>query len=329
MRYFKYLVLAFLITIPVNVFAGDFPAIQSNVTFLTTDRPDEEAYAYYDLRNRKSYIQVTHVDDVRNPLCIHVQIFQQDRSCDELNFEDELTPNDTVVYDLDNIIKNDGSEAPINLADDSYGFVAISSFVCGDRDSDGNNDLIGNFRIIDDSGYEYRMNLIMDKRSKTILPPIVPTIFEPIDTVTAHVVIPFNTVDGANQADIVGFVVDNDRLGNGQEGKDDDYNVYNEEAGITFDVFQFDENEEPLSCDKVTFACAPDKAMHYGINDDYPASRGDNLLCEGGGLKPGQTNGYISLENPTFLSPLELVDRIEDDFEFICLVGLNNGNGTG
>ncbi len=70
--------------------------------------------------------------------------------------------------------------------------------------------------------------------------------------------------------------------------------------------------------------------MNYGINEDYPASRGNNLLCEGAGLSPGQTNGYISLENASALSPLDNRPDPEDDsFEFVCLVGLNNGDGTG
>ncbi|NIP31319.1 MAG: hypothetical protein GTN59_12415 [Candidatus Dadabacteria bacterium] len=67
--------------------------------------------------------------------------------------------------------------------------------------------------------------------------------------------------------------------------------------------------------------------MNYGINEDYPASRGNNLLCEGAGLTPNQTNGYISLENATFLSPV--TDDVDEYFEFICMVGLNNENGTG
>ncbi|NIP29384.1 MAG: hypothetical protein GTO02_03235 [Candidatus Dadabacteria bacterium] len=174
------------------------------------------------------------------------------------------------------------------------------------------------------------MNLLTNRSSKDLLQAIVPGFYVTFDSVLANVVIPFNTVDGANQADIVGFITENDRFANGQTGDGDEYNVYNEEVGITFDVFQIDENEQRLSCDQVTMGCGPNVVLNHGINDDYPASRGNNLLCEGGGLKPGQTNGYISLENPTFLSP---IDKVEEppipDFEFVCLVGLNNGDNTG
>ncbi len=333
MNLIKYLFLAFVLVMPVKALACiPVPLDQSVVSFLTTDRTDEEAYAYFDLRDRSTYVQVTNDGVNENPLCIHVQIFQQDRGCSELDFNDTLTPNDTVVYNMDNLVRNDGSEVPINLADDSYGFVAISAVRCSDNtDGSLNDPLLGNFRIIDDSGYEYRMNLVTDRDEKILMPPIAPGFINPIDIVTANIVIPFNTVDGSKFADVVGFITEDNRFISGQTGDGSAAHVYNEEVGITFEVFQFDENEEPLSCDKKTFGCGPNVVLNYGINDDYPASRGNNLLCEGGGLKPGQTNGYISLENPTFLSPIDKVpeDPPINDFEFVCLVGLNNGDNTG
>ncbi|NIP31773.1 MAG: hypothetical protein GTO02_11585, partial [Candidatus Dadabacteria bacterium] len=171
---------------PVNVFAQ--PLIQSWVTITSTDNTDEEVYAYYDLRDRSSYVQVTNDEDNENPLCIHVQIFQQDENCDELNFNDKLTPNDTVVYNMDNLIRNDGSAVPINLDEDSYGFVAISAVQCSNNSNDGlSNPLLGNFRIIDNSGYEYRMNLLTDKNDpdeKTLLPSISSS--PPFDRVWAN-----------------------------------------------------------------------------------------------------------------------------------------------
>ena len=150
------LVLLLMILFPINVYAGG----PEDVDIPGTDDPEEELLAYYDLRDRQSFVQVTNRSD-ENPLCIHVQVFQQDRGCDELDFNDVLTANDTVIYDLDNMLRNDGSAVPINLQDDSYGYVAVSSLDCVDG-SDGDDDLIGNFRIIDDSGYEYRMNMISE-----------------------------------------------------------------------------------------------------------------------------------------------------------------------
>lgn len=346
MKFFKYMVLAVLIAFPVSTIAGPGPPIatQSIVQFTTKDFPDQEAFAYYDLRDRRTYIQVSNIEDEVNPLCIHVQIFQQDQGCSELDFNDELTPNDTVIYDMDNLVRNNGTDIPVNLDDDSYGFVAISAVNCSTNSDGGLSDpLIGNVRIIDDSGYEYRMNLLNDAglqaTDRWIQSFIVPGFLEPADEVLANIVIPFNTVDGANQADIVAFITEDNRNLAGVADEDDgpeptpdqdDDLVYNEEIGISFSVFLLDEDEERLSCDRKTFGCGPNVVLNYGVNEDYPASRGDNLLCEGGGLLPGQEHGYISLENPTFLSPIDnVIEPPLNSFEFVCLVGLNNGDNTG
>ena len=251
----------------------------------------------------------------------------------ELNFEDELTRNDTVIYDMDNLIRNDGSQVAVNLDNDSYGYVAISAYDCDDRgNEDGFQVLLGNVRIVDDAGYEYRMNLITDDNNDGS--PRIQIGGNNPPTIDTHLIVPFNTVDGATYADVVGFVLDDDRSLNGLiDGDDGDVEVedlvYNEEVGVTFSVFQFDENEEPISCDQKTIGCGPGITMNYGINEDYVNSRGGPLLCEGASLNPGQTNGYISLEDVSFLSPLDVGDTDPIGFEFVCIVGLNNGDGTG
>ncbi|NIP31117.1 MAG: hypothetical protein GTO02_15425, partial [Candidatus Dadabacteria bacterium] len=293
MNYLKYLILLLILALPTSVYGGP-PLTQSIVGVMgDKDRPDEDVYAYYDLRNRKTYVQITNVEtedsNALPTLCLHIQIFQQDRGCTELNFEDELTPNDTVIYDMDNLVRNDGTEVPVNLDDDSYGFVAVSAYACNDRSiSDLDNPLIGNFRIIDDAGYEYRMNLLNDRDNRIITQPS-----EPVSSgkVLGNIIIPFNTADEAKFADVVGFIVEENRTLSGIEDGTTDDLVYNEEVGITFSVFQIDENEERISCDQKTIGCGPNVVLNYGINEDYPASRGNNLLCEGAGLTPGQTNG--------------------------------------
>ncbi|NIP31490.1 MAG: hypothetical protein GTO02_15265, partial [Candidatus Dadabacteria bacterium] len=142
--------LLIIIALPLNSFATKF-VLPTIIPQKDLDPP--QLSAYYDLRERSSYIQITNTTSQTRT--IHVQIFQNDRNCDELNFFDTLTANDTVVYDLDNIIKNNGTPAPINLADDSYGYVVVT-----DEDIPfAVSSLIGNFRIVDDKGYEYRTNM--------------------------------------------------------------------------------------------------------------------------------------------------------------------------
>ena len=124
MRYFLKLFLCLFLVLPIYAQAG---SSTDDVQLIQTDLAATQLSAYYDLRERHSYIQVTNVTS--SNVNIHVQIFQQDRGCTELNFDDTLTGNDTVVYDLENLIKNNGNPAPVNLQDDSYGYVVVTDRV--------------------------------------------------------------------------------------------------------------------------------------------------------------------------------------------------------
>ena len=296
MRILKSLLFSLLILLPLVSYAGE-PFVQSNLSFNHKYDESNELLGYYDLRNRSTYVQVTHQDDDENPLCIHVQIFQQDRGCTELNFEDELTPNDTVIYDLDNILRNDGTAVPINLLDDSSGYVVVT-----DENTAASSTLIGNFRIIDNSGYEYRTNMA----------GAGPT--PDFTFALTNYIANFNTIDGAQYADIIGYAYDGSNL----------TTVRNLDLGVDFNIFVFDMDEEPLSCDTRNFACGA--IMNYGINEDYTASRESNLLCPGGGLAD-PNGGYVSLENPVFTMDTSVT--FNDDEIFVGLIGLNNGDGTG
>ena len=301
MKYFKYLALALIIALPSKMFAGNFFAIPSTDIF---NIGNSQITAPYDLRDRRTYIQVT--NPVATAKRIHIQIFQQDRECLELNFFDDLTGNDTVVYDLDNIINNSGSAVPINLQYDSYGYVVVTSI-----DSTGSvffgeeGQLIGNFRIIDEKDYEYRSNMVG-----------VVAAFS--GDFTNLKIANFNTVDGAMYSDIIGYAF--------EVGQIIEATANNLDDGFSFDIFVFDMNEEPISCDRRNFACGPGKVMNYGINEDYPASRGDNLLCPGGGLADPQ-GGFISFQNGS--NDIQLPGTPDSDDNFLLFVGLNNNDGTG
>ena len=71
--------------------------------------------------------------------------------------------------------------------------------------------------------------------------------------------------------------------------------------------------------------------MNYGINEDYPASRGNNLLCPGGG-QVDPDGGYILFDNPNGFNSVPVPDNefsVEDRDIFVGFIGLNNGDGTG
>lgn len=133
----------------------------------------------------------------------------------------------------------------------------------------------------------------------------------------------FNTVDGAKYTDIVGY-----SFFYTLEGEETFLTAQNFDEGFNFNIFVYDMNEDPLSCDNRNFACG--NVMHYGLNEDYMPSRGENLLCPGGGLAD-PNGGFILFDSPT--TGREVFGNNDGDgdelVQFVGLIGINNGNGTG
>ncbi len=123
-------------------------------------------------------------------------------------------------------------------------------------------------------------------------------------------IINYNGANGARQADIVGFGYSIDGTGT----------VKNLSDNVVFDTYLFDLDEEPLSCDRVGFACGG--VMNYGISEDYPSSRGEDLLCRGGGSS-NPDGGVVSLENGVYTG------NSSERVVFSGYAGINNGDGTG
>ena len=273
-----------------------------------TDRAEDLLVFFFDLRDRESFVQVTNV--LITPTPVHVQIYDVSNNCNENNFFDNYTGNDTHVYNLRDIITNDGTPSGVVLPENAYGFVAIANL---DSDGEIENDeaLIGNFRVIDDNGYEYRTNAQTEDGEDTEEDGIA--------------TINFNTEAGVIFSDIVGIAYDNDDP-NGQI----EVNILDNYAVL--DVNILDINEVPLSCRNVIFSCVNQESalleslleeaesasvasFEYGINEAIPHSKGGELLCP---------NNTISEGFVTF----SLLDDSEVD-DFHIFVGLNNGNGRG
>ena len=278
-----------------------------------TDFDDAIYLAYFfDLRERESFIQITNTSPEQKLL--HVQIFNVNDNCNENDFFDNYTISDTHVYNMRDIITNDGNPSGVILPDDAYGIVTITN----PNGDDGN--LTGNFRIIDNSGYEYRTNAMVYPNSSAPDNPDFTNTFN------------FNSNNGVTLSDVVGiniFFCEGDEL-----CASEILDIF-----ITYDIDIYDKNEVVFSCRDVIFACVDQDnplyeellsttdntfgepnanvaSFEYGINNAIPHSRGSELLC------PGNTidEGIVRM----------IGQGGGDDTESIFFfVGLNNGNGRG
>ena len=165
--------------------------------------------------------------------------------CNENNFFDTYTPNDTHVYNLRDITTNNGNSAGVILPEGAYGFVVITAVLAQGQPADTDGNIIGNFRVIDNSGYEYRTN------------SQGPSLVNAIDGRESYT-FNFNTIGGVNASDVIGITVNNITTGE----------VNASGPSLTFDTTLFNENEVEFSCSDTTFSCTAD-TFEYGINDAH------------------------------------------------------------
>lgn len=285
-----------------------------------TDTGANRLIYYYDQLGRETFIQVTNTSD--EFLDIHVQVFEADEFCNEINFDDFLTPGETVVYDM---------AALPGFPDltDSYGFVSItldttSEFVSGA--------LIGSFRIIDSEGYEYRTNAASSDNHPFQFDPFIPGEFENA--------LNFNNVNDPAFSDVVGITYV-DLL--------DGRNVYaSPGVGTQFGAIGsgdqnliFDHAENFNSCSPVTFACDPD-SINLGIDNSVPNTQGFARICNTSKLEGDALpvdSGWLLLPfiGNICVDPLVTGGGGTGSFEgqcdfptyFVGFLGLNNGDGTG
>jgi len=277
-----------------------------------SDTADRQLVGFFDLRDRESFIQITNSDTVGQ--IVHIQLFNVADNCNENNFNDAYTPNDTHVYNLREVTTNDGNDSGVVLPAGAYG-IFVATYV-----SVGNElpiALIGNLRIIDDNGYEYRTNLLGTLRDR------VQVIFDPLT-------FNFNDNSGVTLSDVVGIALSNLNI---FEPPAEVFAADVLDIWISFDVDILNNNENIFSCRDITFACVNQEhplleelleesetsvaSLEYGINNAIPHSKGGELLCPGNTISEGiVTLDFISFGDRT-------------DATFFIFVGLNNGNGRG
>lgn len=313
----------FLLSVPQAFSGGSGNALD----FIESDSSEDGLAAFFDLRDRETYIQVTNTgvdlntdEDDNGPVTVHVQIFNVANNCNENDFFDNYTAADTHVYNMRDILRNDGSPSGVVLPEGAYGIVYIAAI---DSEGDLNSDadmLIGNIRMLDSAGYEYRTNIAADPVGLNN-----DTNFGG-NTITLN----FNTEGGVTLSDVVGFVYTK----NEDAGEVEIADILDNFAG--FDVDILNNNEVAQSCRNIIFACVDQNnplleellsdnndgfsasvaSFEYGINEAIPHSKGGELLCPGNVT----SEGFVKLEFDTFL----VVDQ-----EFVGYIGLNNGNGRG
>jgi len=335
----RILTLLLLITLftPAGIsFAGLGP-----IGLAETDNSSFLLAAPFDLRDRESYIQLTNIDSTSQNL--HIQIYNVGNLCNENNFFDLYTPNDTHVYNLRDILTNDGSPSGVVLPEDAYGIVFISAPIPFLVIDPGfiTTPLIGNIRMIDSSGYEYRTNIAS---TPSFFGQIIPINIEQFFNTFN-----FNSEAGIVLSDVFGIALSSDRFAIGDD--DDDFigdetftfeatldNVL--ESFVAVDVDIINNNEVLFSCRDVVFSCVDENnplieeilvlagsetlarssasvaRFEYGINEAIPNSKGGELLCP----------GNIISEGVVVLTP---ENRGENTVGFYGYIGLNNGNGRG
>ena len=291
------------------------PFNQTTLNF-DTDRPGRQLHAFFDLRDRESFMQITNTDSI-NPYFVHVQIFTVNENCAENDFFDQYTPNDTHVYNMRDIQSNDGNPSGVVLPNNAYGIVVFTALDSIDAtNSGGNIFLIGNLRIIDILGYEYRTNMTTPEQIQFPIPRDARFLT-------------FNYNSDANFSDIVGLTLDDAGPANNGVTVDD-----LQDAVILADVDIYDLNEIAFSCRNVIFACVDENNprvneilenlegasvvnFEYGINEAVPHSKNAPLLCPSNVISEG------------FVRMTILDDELDDGGRFVLFVGLNSGNGRG
>jgi len=314
-----------------NVFAG---STMENIDEIETDNPGDTLVYFFDLRERETFIQLTNTNfdviptpglpDVGVDNKVHIIIFDVSRDCVENNFFDVYTPFDTHIYNMRDIKTNDGNPSGVVLPDGAYGFLfAVAVEFDGTSDNGSADIFIGNMRILDDNGYEYRTNA-----------PIEPSA-DFSEQIVSKGYFNFNTLGGVTLSDIIGVAYDDKSDGSVEVAE-----ILENFAMLNVDVF--DNAENLFSCRNVIYACVNEDSIllealleeaseessgsasvarsEYGINNAIPHSKGGELLC------PGNTvsEGFVRLEVLNFEDADP--DTLDD---FVVFIGLNNGNGRG
>jgi hypothetical protein len=330
-----------MLVLPTQAIAGQSINGPGGVGQRLLDQTDMGAFRlvyFVDTRDRDTFIQITNTTS--RGVNIHVQLFDVNdpvQACFECNFDDMLTPQDTHVYDVKDMMKNQGPGLPgpvseCGLLDDHYGFVVISFSSFKDDDPIGGGPLIGMFRVIDGSGYEYRTNAA----GKEVLRGGFHHVGSDEEILSGRhgnnwdQLINFELADGNTLSDLIGitfFETAHDKV--------DASPLVGTSFGFFENIEIYRENETMNSCPFTVFTCA-EGSLDKAVDNSLPNSKGENnRICATSRL-PDNKAGWLHMPfsgfscAPPFGDILnQCVFGIEDDAFFVGFIGLNDGDGSG
>ncbi|MCK5390856.1 MAG: hypothetical protein KAJ31_00340 [Deltaproteobacteria bacterium] len=265
-----------------------------------TDNGSFQLFYYWDLRNRDSSFQV--YNNSTSAIRVHVQIFTANSTvapCEEVDFIDQFTSFDTHIYNLRNLTTNSGTSPGLtSLAGGTFGFAAVTLISDTGFDTVTNPVLQGSFRIVDDSGYEYRAH---------------PAGIRPIGFTTDSYSFNFDSLGSTSFSDVIGIplIWSAPTFGTPIAGP----NIF-----AKFDPFIVDENEFLFSCAPTTFTCSA-TGLNKGINEAIRNTK-DNTRIYNNTI----SKGIMRFERPTFSGGGPGLTQAEF---FVGFIGLNDGGKIG
>ena len=305
-----------------------------------TDTDDEGSlfsiFYVFDLRERETFIQLTYPDGDASglPGRAHIQIFDVSNNCNENNFFDDYTINDTHIYNLRDIQTNDGNPSGVVLPDGAYGIVAVTMFAVAGSEPADLAGHFGNVRILDNNGYEYRTNGQQINEVEGFDEEANNFLFYSFN---------FNQQSGVSLSDVFGLTLFVTEF----EPFEIEWIALPVQGIFSpFDIDIYDLNEVPFSCRDIIFSCVNEDnplleevltiagtanvaSFEYGINDVIPHSKGGELLCPNNNIGEG-TVVLRPEAYPTSQAFEDIINSIDGDGPiFFGFVGLNNGNGRG
>lgn len=316
---------------------GEASISLSNTDTNVIDESFVGLFYVFDLRERETFIQLTYPDKDQTgaPALAHIQIFDVSNNCNENDFFDDYTPSDTHIYNMRDIQTNDGNPSGVVLPEGAYGIVAVTMLIGVDRFTFRPAGHLGNVRIIDNNGYEYRTNAQNFLDSEII---------DEEDSNFRFYSFNYNQQGGVSLSDVYGLTL---------------FAVSSEIFGIEWialpaqgiftplDIDIYDLNEVPFSCRDIIFSCVDQDnplleevlaiagtaniaSFEYGINDAIPHSKGGELLCPNNIV----SQGTVVLRPEPYPDSQAFMDIINSFGQsggpvFMGFVGLNNGNGRG